>query len=176
MTSSRGIVLSLLLLAVFAAAPAAAGPEPELLGGPAPGQDSASVVQARLRPESAKVAVGDTLRLTVEITIADGWHLYAHGDTSYYGIDLAAAAEGPVAPLRIDYPAGKETVLFGEKTRVLDGRLLIPVVAVVGPKAPLGRARLDLTLTVQACNDRLCLAPAFLPLPLRLEVRKGRAL
>jgi uncharacterized protein YyaL (SSP411 family) len=91
------------------------------------------VVRAHLRPE----------RLVLEI--AEGWHVNAPG------------ADGDLAPIALagaqaEWPQGGPVTLAfaGKMVSVYQGRVEVPFAA-----PPAGR----LSLRLQACSDRLCLAP-----------------
>ena len=55
--------------------------------------------------------------------------------------------------------------------RLLSGRQTIRVRAALPPEATGGEQLVPLALEVQACDDEVCLAPAKVPLLLRLQVR-----
>ena len=46
--------------------------------------------------------------------IATRWHLYAHGDTNFIGVDLVPGRGFPPEEFQADYPAGHEGEFFGE--------------------------------------------------------------
>ncbi len=169
---ARALVSGTILTIAVTAAAALAGPPADLRapGAAAQPKDSASVVTARLRPAGLTAAPGDTIDLEVDLEIARGWHLYAHGDTVYYGIDLILPEDAPLRAVAGDYPAGETVTLFGEEAHVLSGRQEIGLRAVVADGAEPGRREVDLALSVQACDDRRCLAPASVALPLALDV------
>lgn len=165
----RGICLAGLLAA---AAPAAAGPSP-VAADPAAADrpaDSAGVVQAMLRPAVLAATPGHAYAFTVEFFVREGWHLYAHGDTVFYGVDLSGLAPGPLAAASVSHPAGRLGDFFGTPVRLLAGRQTIAVRGVLPDSCRVGPQRVDLALEVQACDAASCLAPARIALPLRLEV------
>ncbi len=124
-------------------------------------RDSATVVTATVRPETLRAAVGDEVRLTVRMTIADGWHLYAHGDGDYYGINIAGLDSLPLAAVRVDYPAGHRGTFLGRPVTLLKGT---EEATVTGYLTALPDRPLHLELECQACDEKSCLAPAWLPL------------
>jgi peroxiredoxin len=103
------------------------------------------------------------LRLTVELTIMDGWHVYAAPVPSGY---MALGAE--IAPLNgletgtPTWPAGHAARVAGldEEFSVLDGviRGTIPVTLAVA--AGTGDLRPEVAVHYQACSEESCLPPA----------------
>jgi len=169
--------------AVGCGAPASAGPAPgaAAAGEPADARpvDSAGVVGAALRPAVIRAMPGGSYAFAVDFTVREGWHLYAHGDTVFYGVDLTGLAPGPLAGASVAHPAGRPGDFFGTPVRLLAGRQSIAVRGVLPDSCCAGARRVELVLEVQACDAASCLAPARIALPLRLEVTapegKGRA-
>ncbi len=131
---------------------------------------SADVVKAA--PAAKVVTAGPGARVVFEITvdIAPTWHLYAHGDTNFIGVDLVPAEDFPLADFKAEYPEGHEGEFFGEKVRMLEGANVIKASAAV-PAGMQGEQPLELGLTVQACDDKTCLAPASIPVTLTLKIQ-----
>ncbi len=171
-TAAWARLVQMLLLAC-ATAVAVAGPT----AGPGPDDrpvDSAGVVKATLKPARIAARPGGAAAFEVAFAVERGWHLYAHGDTMFYGIALSGLEAGPLAGATIAYPAGEPGEFFGQPVRLLAGRQVVRVSATLPADAAPGRRRLSLALEVQACDDKSCLAPAKLPLTLDLEVAPGR--
>lgn len=109
------------------------------------------------------------LQLTVELAIAEGWHVYADPVPAGY---VALAAE--IAPLEgVDtgvpvWPAGYRARVAGleEEFSVLDGTIngRIPVTFAV--QTGRGDLRVEVVVHYQACSERECLAPATIRLTL----------
>ncbi|MHB8078992.1 MAG: hypothetical protein ACYDIE_07040 [Candidatus Krumholzibacteriia bacterium] len=169
-----GLLLRLGCLAGLAGvvAPASAGPSPAPADAAADDRpaDSAAVVQVVLRPAVLAATPGRAYAFTVEFTVREGWHLYAHGDTVFYGVDLTGLAPGPLADAAVTHPAGRPDDFFGTPVRLLAGRQTIAVRGVLPDSCRAGAQRVDLVMAVQACDAASCLAPARITLPLRLEV------
>lgn len=124
-------------------------------------RDSSSVVAVSVAPDTVRAGVGGTVAFTVTMAIEDGWHLYAHGDPVYYGISLNAPEAGlPLAGVKVAYPAGHEGEFLGETVTLLEKTEEIRVegLLMVQPEAPL-----TWELELQACDDKSCLAPAWVP-------------
>ena len=52
----------------------------------------------------------------------------------------------------------------------IDGKEVIKASALVPADLPAGEYELALAVTVQACDDKMCLAPAYLPVKMNLTV------
>lgn len=105
--------------------------------------------------------------VTVTLTMEKGWHTYANpvGNEDLVGAQtvLTVAAKEKLVDLKIDYPAG---TLVKDKT-VGDYKVYEDKVEV---KITLKRAKgdtspLELTAKFQACDDKNCLLPATVKIP-----------
>jgi hypothetical protein len=134
--------------------------------------DSSAVVKAAVAPGSFSAQPGDTLRFQVTLEVDPRWHLYAHEDTLFYGIDLQLPEEPPLEAIAVTYPTGQPAKFFGEKVQVLHGRQVIQVRGVVKDGPGAGKHLLKLQMAVQACDLTRCLAPAFLPLEVELNLKR----
>lgn len=100
---------------------------------------------------------------TVSITldIENGWHLYANPveneDLSNAQTVVRVASKSKLDNVKVEYPAGKLQQEGGEKYKIYEGKVTI--------KAQVNRAKgdnnpLEISITLQACNDKTCLQPA----------------
>ena len=153
----------IILVAVMGTLLAAAG----ALAAP---RGSADVVKAAPVNKVITATPGARVEFAIEVVISPSWHLYAHGDTNFIGVDLVPAEDFPLTEFGAVYPEGHEGVFFGEKVRMLEGSNVIKASALV-PAGLKGEQPLELSLTVQACDDKTCLAPAYLPLTLTLKAK-----
>lgn len=159
MTKLAALVLIGCLAAALPAPAAAASP-----------RGSADVVTVAPVQAALAAAPGARVELAVEVTIAPTWHLYAHGDTNFIGVELVPDEDFPLQEFAAVYPEGHEGVFFGEKVRMLEGANVITATALV-PAGMRGEQPLEFRLTVQACDDKVCLAPAYLPVAFTLTVK-----
>ncbi len=130
---------------------------------------SADVVKATPAAKVVTGAPGARVDFAVNVDIAAHWHLYAHGDSNFIGIDLVPDDTFPLQDFQAEYPVGIEGEFFGEKVHMLEGGNVIKASALV-PAGMTGEQPLELHLTVQACDDRTCLAPAHVPVILTVKV------
>lgn len=160
----RSLCLALLLpvLALVAAAPT---PALAALKG------SGDVVKAAPRQKALAAARGQRVTFDVTLAIAPRWHLYAHGDTNFIGVDLVPDDTFPLEEFDASYPEGEPGEFFGEKVMMIEGSQVIKAEAVVPESLAPGVHKVKLGVTVQACDDKTCLAPASLPVELDLTVK-----
>lgn len=113
-------------------------------------------VIARLRPAAGAVLLELTLRIEA------GWHVNANPASFDYLVPTRLLIEGAV-PSRIAYPPGKSfrARFAPEAIQVYEGE-----VTILAEFAPGAASRLRARLSVQACNEEVCLAPSLVPVVL----------
>ncbi len=123
-------------------------------------RDSASVVTVSVVPDTVRASVGETISFEVNMEIDKGWHLYAHGDKTYYGISLNLPDGLPLAGVKVTYPEGHMGKFLGDDVRLLEKNETITMsgILMVAPEEPL-----SLEFELQACDEKSCLAPAWIP-------------
>ena len=136
-----------------------------------------------LGESSGDSSVGSPRNLTVELEIADGWHVNSSRPLQENLVATHLAVDGDRLELReVEYPRG-EVVSLGfqdEPVSVLQGAFSIRAqvaVAEVGAGAEAGAEAgenevIHLGLTVQACDDEKCLRPETLALELPVFHRR----
>ncbi len=99
--------------------------------------------------------------ITITLDIDKTWHVYANPvdneDLTPAQTVVSIASKGKLDDVKIEYPAGKEQTDAGVKYKIYEGKVVI--------KARVKRASgnndpLELTIKLQACNDKTCLVPA----------------
>jgi len=131
---------------------------------------SADVVKAKPAPSSVTGAAGQRIEFAVKLDISTKWHIYAHGDSNFIGVDLIPSETFPLVDVKTEYPHGHEGEFFGEKVFMIEGKDEIKVSALLPEGMPAGNYPLELAVTVQACDDKTCLAPTDLPVAIKLVV------
>ncbi len=131
---------------------------------------SADVVKAVAQPTALSSAPGERVSFEVKLDIQKKWHLYAHGDTNFIGVDLVPSEEFPLEDFKAEYPAGHEKEFFGDMVFMIEGKAVLKASALVPDSLAKGEHELKLEVTVQACDDKVCLAPAYLPVVVKLTV------
>ena len=134
-------------------------------------KSSADVVTAKAAVASVTGQAGQRVNFDINIDIAKKWHIYAHGDTNFIGVDLVPEEGFPLTDLKAEYPHGHAGEFFGEKVFMIEGKDVIKVSAMVPEGLPAGDHALNLGVTVQACDDKTCLQPMDLPVAVKLKVK-----
>ena len=133
-------------------------------------KNSADVVKASLVGKSVTAAPGERVQFKIQLDISERWHIYAHGDTNFIGVDLVVEEGFPLTDLQVEYPKGHQKEFFGEKVFMIEGKSEITASALVPDSLPTGGHLLALKVTAQACDDKVCLAPTRIPVVLTLMV------
>ena len=84
-------------------------------------------------------------------------------------------SERAVRLLKVSYPAGESKVLGSlgtEKVALYEGKVEFTARLKLADDAKAGTVKVSLKLSYQACNDRLCQAPAKLEVPLTVTIGK----
>jgi DsbC/DsbD-like thiol-disulfide interchange protein len=136
------------------------------------------VVTASARPAGA-IAPGREFDVVVSVTVQDGWHIYANPtgapELKPTSLELDPASGPSTTLVKVAYPAGEAKVLGSigtEKIPLYEGKVQFTARLRLAADAKPGPVQLTLKLTYQACNDRLCLAPAKLEIPLDVSVAR----
>ncbi|HOX25744.1 MAG TPA: protein-disulfide reductase DsbD family protein [Candidatus Krumholzibacteria bacterium] len=135
---------------------------------------SADVVKASVTPAEIAAQPGGDAAFTVHLDIADTWHLYDHKyaadeESFYIGVDLLPAEGADLAGFAAKFPDGVPGEFMGEKVVMLHHAADI-LVSVKLPAETTGTVELPFTLTVQACDDKICLQPSDIPVKAVVKV------
>lgn len=99
--------------------------------------------------------------VTITLDIENGWHVYANPveneDLTNAQTVVSISAKSKLENVKVEYPGGKLQKDRDEKYKIYEGKVAI--------KAQVKRAKgdngpLEITITLQACNDKTCLLPA----------------
>jgi uncharacterized protein YyaL (SSP411 family) len=143
-----------------------------------PGGQTVLTAQAATALKSA-IAPGKSLDATLTLVIKEGWHLYANptGVDSLKPTTLTMPSGQPATLAEVDYPVATSVLVVPEspeKAAVYEGKVTLPIRIQLDAQAPAGPLTLTLKVGYQACNDRACLAPATLTVPLTVTVAPTR--
>jgi len=161
------------------AKPGLTTPKPLAPGAPGDAPDGVVVMGSARRPDGAPAttAPGREFEAVVTVTIQDGWHIYANptslAEMKPSTLDLEPQSEPSARLLEVSYPAGPTKVLGSlgsEKVSLYQGKVEFKARLRLAADAKPGTIELKLRLSYQACNDRLCRAPARLDIPLSVTV------
>ena len=143
---------------------------------------AARIVTAAARPAgepAGAIAPGREFDAVISVAIQEGWHIYANptgaAELKPTTLRLAPASERSATLVSVKYPPGAAKVLGSigtEKVALYEGTVELTARIRLAPDAKPGPIPLKLKLSYQACNDRLCLAPASLEIPLEVTVAR----
>jgi hypothetical protein len=88
---------------------------------------------------------------------------------------LGQQSDKAVRLLKVKYPAGESKVLGSlgtEQVALYEGKVEFTARLRLSDDARAGSVKVPFTLSYQACNDRLCQAPATLEVPLTVTIGK----
>ena len=153
------------------ARPRPAAPVAEAGIPPAPAPDAVVSAVAALAKDAAP-APGQEFDVIVTVSIKDGWHIQANPARTENALPtvLALAPDQPAKLVKVAYPSGELKALAAtgaEKVALYEGetKITASVRLDAGAKPP---ATLTFRLKYLACDDRACLAPATLSVPVAL--------
>jgi uncharacterized protein YyaL (SSP411 family) len=172
-------VLLLALEQYLDGAPAPSSAAPTFVGTPTPARDAVVTASARTAGDpAASFAPGQELDVQISVTIQVGWHIYANPtgvpDLKPTTIQLDRASERFATLVKVTYPAGEARVLGSigtERISLYEGKVQVTGRLRLAETSKPGPIDLTLVLSYQACNDKLCQAPANLEIPILIPVR-----
>jgi DsbC/DsbD-like thiol-disulfide interchange protein len=140
-----------------------------------PGESETVVTAHAALAPAAAVQPGRELEVSLTLAIKDGWHLYANptGSEVLKPTTVTLAEDQGHELVLVDYPAGQAKVLASsgpDEVPVYEGKVKLTAHVRLAGDAKPGSASLDFKVRYQACNDRSCLAPTTLSVPLTLKI------
>jgi DsbC/DsbD-like thiol-disulfide interchange protein len=125
----------------------------------------------------AVITPGGEFEVVLTLAVKDGWHLYANptGAATLKPTTLSIASGQPATLAAVRYPAGTPAPALpgsDEKAMVYEREVKLAARLRLVDQAKPGPLTLRLTVGYQACNDRACLAPASLAVPLTINVSR----
>jgi uncharacterized protein YyaL (SSP411 family) len=126
--------------------------------------------------ETSTVAPGGEFEVELNLSIKDNYHIYANpaGSDDVIPTVVSLAGDSKATLVEVRYPPGESKILAAsgpakvtvyEKKATVTAKIRIPADAKPGP------ATMSLKLRYQACDDKACLAPATLDLPVSVEIK-----
>ncbi|HWC78300.1 MAG TPA: protein-disulfide reductase DsbD N-terminal domain-containing protein [Blastocatellia bacterium] len=137
-------------------------------------QTSGKVVKVKAEQEVYKVSKGGSVPAAVVIDIDPGYHINSNRPTDKFliatALKLAPTAGLAASPVR--YPKAKmEKFSFSDKPlSVYEGKAVLRFTARALPAAAVGNHTLNGKVTIQACNNEVCLRPQTVDVSVRIEV------
>ncbi len=134
----------------------------------AQGFDSEPVFNVRLLPDRSPAVAGEELRLAVQVTVDRGWHVNSDDPGDEFSLPTEVEfilPEGWLAPV-VSFPDGKSIEFeFSDAPIEVWEHEAVILAGLVIPSSAVGKVRLRVAVTAQACNNTQCLPPE--------EVRAG---
>ncbi len=138
-------------------------------------QGSDRVVKGKGYASTDGVRPGDKFKVAIAIEIDPGYHINAHKPSLEY-LQATTVQFDPPAQIRVGesrYPAPElRRFEFAPDTdlAVHEGTVFVTAEAEAGKSIAPGDAFIHARVTVQSCNDKLCLAPAELAVEIPIKV------
>ncbi|MBI3586998.1 MAG: DUF255 domain-containing protein [Ignavibacteriales bacterium] len=142
---------------------------------------SASKLKISTKLSVDKVTAGSTFKAAVQITIADGWHVNSNTPASDYliGTKFELDQKEDCTFSNLTYPQGKNIkfAFSEEPLSVYEKEIKIFFTVKLSETAKPRRDSIKATLTIQACNDQVCLAPSEIEvkIPVTVVGAKGKS-
>jgi DsbC/DsbD-like thiol-disulfide interchange protein len=149
--STRGVVgvLALMLAALLLC---------DLRTAQAQAKKSDSVVKVDAKTDKPDADGKQTITITLDIE--NGWHIYANPveneDLTNAQTVVSVTSKGKLEDVKVEYPAGKLQKDNNEKFKIYEGKVAIKVQV---KRAGGDTSPLEITVKLQACNDKTCLPP-----------------
>lgn len=137
---------------------------------------ASEVVKPRAYVSLEPVPRGRTFEIAIVAEVMPGFHINANKVMDDYLIPTSVSdLPKGLQLLEAKYPEGQlQKFDFSEKMlNVYDGTVVLRMKVKATADAPLGPANQNLTLRYQACNDRACLPPVKLPVPVTFTVAEA---
>src|ERR1044072_4900198 len=139
-------------------------------------QSSSSVVKIRPGESSYTVKQGASAKLELVLDIDDGYHINSNrpNDKNLSATALKFDRMKGLSLSPVAYPKAKmQKFEFSEKPlSVFEGRTPLRLTARALPTLPAGSQVLKGKLTIQACNNQVCLRPQTVDVAIPIEVVK----
>jgi DsbC/DsbD-like thiol-disulfide interchange protein len=129
--------------------------------GPALGQAKKSDSVVKVETKADKPDANGKQTITITLDIEAPWHIYANPveneDLGSVQTVVSVASKAKLEDVKVTYPAGKVQGEKDLKYKIYEGKVEV--------KAEVKRTRgdngpLEVTIKLQACNDKTCLIPA----------------
>jgi uncharacterized protein len=124
----------------------------------------------------ATVEPGSEFEVDLNLTIKENYHIYANpaGSDDVIPTVVSLAPGSGATLVEVRYPSGEAKVLASsgpEKVTVYEKKATPTARIRLSPDFKPGPATFTLKVRYQACDDKSCLAPATLDLPVNVEVK-----
>jgi thioredoxin:protein disulfide reductase len=135
---------------------------------------SAKQVSLEIKVSADKIVPGGTAQVAIILKINEGWHINSHTPTFDYLIGTVFELQQTEGIILTDvqYPKGTFAALsFAEKPiSVYEGTTVLFAAIKISEKFSVGDHILMGSVTVQACNNQMCLAPSSIEVNIPVRI------
>jgi len=135
---------------------------------------AANVLQPQAYVSLQPVPRGHSFQIAVVGKITPGFHVNAHMPSEDYLIPTKVIASLPAGVFAVEttYPRGMMRAFRFSKTplRVYESSFTVLMKLRASGTAPIGKQKIPLTVSYQACNEDACLPPTSVPATADLEI------
>jgi thiol:disulfide interchange protein DsbD len=135
---------------------------------------SAEQVKIDIKLATDKIQIGGTAQVAIQLMINDGWHINSHTPTFDYLIGTTFELQQKEGIILVDalYPKGKSVSLsFSEQPiDVYEGTVTLFASIKISNKLSPGIDTLKGSVTIQACNNRICISPSTINFNIPLQI------
>ena len=131
-------------------------------------------VSIEISSDRAKLVAGEPAEVTVVIEIDPQWHLYAENEDAEFlkptNVMITANEQFDIS--QIVKPDGivKRDTILNRELKIYEGRIVFKIPITAKPGAAAGLVKLDIEITIQACDSNRCLQPKTETFQLPIEV------
>ncbi len=132
------------------------------------------------KPVSTTVKAGGTVDVKVTADVNEGWYIYSTTPKEEGPVptDITFAADAPLSrkgSVRQPKPKVKYDEAFGIETEYFKEDVTFTVTGTVKKDAKPGKQKAVVEVTFMACNDRMCLPPKTVEVPIDITVEAASA-
>jgi thiol:disulfide interchange protein DsbD len=135
---------------------------------------SAKQVSVEVKLSSDKIQSGKIVQVAILLKINEGWHINSHTPTFDYliGTTFELQQTEGIILTDVQYPKGKLASLsFAEQPiDVYEGTTILFAAFKTSDKLALGTDTLKGSVTVQACNNQLCITPSTIGVSIPIHI------
>ncbi|MBI2437506.1 MAG: hypothetical protein HYV36_01655, partial [Lentisphaerae bacterium] len=141
------------------------------------GAASAAKVRVSYQLSADRAHAGESLQAIVVVNVATGWHVQAAQPSFDYLVPtrLTLAPTAGIRVSAIEYPPAKTIEFAGERLAVYDGLVNLRFSVMLPPDIGPGPQVLHGELSAQACDNKVCLAPATIAVAIPFSANGGSA-
>jgi DsbC/DsbD-like thiol-disulfide interchange protein len=138
-------------------------------------RESRPPVTVELFASATRVTPGETIDVTIELDIADPWHIYATSPDAKFLLPTRVTLDGgkfiQAGDLHAPKSISKIDAVLKATVESYSGRIVFRTALAVSKNAPKGPAPVTITVQYQPCNNQHCLPPETVQLVLPITIK-----